>query len=80
LFLHVENYCLLDDNYRCAEQINGSNYTELPQLLTMNKSTEPLDFDFYVDFVINRVGKVTISVVLARKGGLNGEYFNNVQM
>ena len=77
LFLHVENYCLLDGNYRCAEQTNGSNYTELPQLLPMEHLT---DSKFSVDFVINRVGKVTLSVVLARRGGLYGEYFNNVQM
>jgi beta-glucosidase len=32
---------------------------------------------FYHDYTINRVGSVTMSVVLARKGGLWGEYFNN---
>ena len=36
--------------------------------------------EFSTDFVINRVGKVTISVVLARRGGLYAEFFNNIQL
>ena len=29
------------------------------------------------EYVVNRQGDVTVSVVLARKGGLYAEYFNN---
>lgn len=33
--------------------------------------------DYSADFVMNRDGYITVSVVLARKGGLYAEYFNN---
>lgn len=39
--------------------------------------TETTAGNFEADYTIFRDGQVTVSVVLARKGGLWAEYFNN---
>jgi hypothetical protein len=73
-FLHVENVCLVTDNYRCDATDTGSDYTELPQFERMSDTN---DGSYTASYTINRVGDVTVSVVLARPGGLYAEYFNN---
>jgi len=35
------------------------------------------DGTYFAEYVINRDGAVTVSIVLARRGGLYAEYFNN---
>lgn len=78
-FLHVENHCIVTDNYRCDEELDHSEYTELPIIKEMTlDSTSAEGVDSYsTEYVLNRDGVVTVSVVLARRGGLYAEYFNN---
>jgi hypothetical protein len=73
-FLHVENTCVVTDNYRCDESSAHSEFADLPLFLEM---TDNNDGSYSADFVIHRDGFITVSVVLARKGGLYAEYFNN---
>lgn len=39
--------------------------------------TDNGDGTYRADYTINRDGKITVSVVIARVGGLSAEYFNN---
>jgi hypothetical protein len=66
--------CHVTDNYRCDELRDHSEYTELPIYREM---TDNGDGTYFAEYVINRDGDVTVFVVLARKGGLYAEYFNN---
>jgi hypothetical protein len=43
----------------------------------VKEMTETTAGNFEADYTIFRDGQVTVSVVLARKGGLWAEYFNN---
>ena len=43
----------------------------------MKEMTYEGDGKYMAEYVINRDGEVTMSVVLARRGGLWAEYFNN---
>jgi hypothetical protein len=73
-FLHVENLCYVVENYRCDKSRDGDEYTELPIFDLMADTS---DGTYTAKYVIDRVGRVTVSVVLARRGGLYAEYFNN---
>lgn len=73
-FLHVENECLVTDNYRCDQTDTGSSYTELPYFIPL---TDHANGSYSTDYTIRREGVVTTSVVLARQGGFYAEYFNN---
>jgi hypothetical protein len=70
----VENLCYVGDNYRCDLSLEGNDYTELPVFREM---VDLGDGSYTATYVINRVGKVSVSIVLASQGGLYGEYFNN---
>jgi hypothetical protein len=63
-------------NYRCDPEMENSEYTELPIIKHM-APVAPDSNVFEADYTIYRDGDVTVSVVLARRGGLWAEYFNN---
>jgi len=73
-FLHVENVCFVTDNFRC-DPSSGSAYTELPKFIEMAYQAE--DDTYAAEYQIDRAGQATVSVHLARRGGLYAEYFNN---
>jgi hypothetical protein len=78
-FLHVQNVCVVTDNYRCdRDDSDTSNYSELPTFTHLTKQTDSDSYE--TSFQIDRVGNVTASVVLAQPGGLYAEYFNNAFM
>jgi len=70
----VENVCYVTDNYRCDASPQSSAYAELPIYIEF---TDNGDGSYSCDYAINRDGLITVSVVLARRGGLYAEYFNN---
>lgn len=72
--MHVENVCYVTTNYRCDPARDNSEYIELPFFIEM---TDGGDGTYMAEYVINRDGEITVSVVLARRGGLYAEYFNN---
>jgi hypothetical protein len=73
-FLHVEDLCFVTENYRCDLSLTNSGYEEVPMFIQM---TDNLDGTYSATYSIAREGQVTVSVVLARQGGLYAEYFNN---
>jgi hypothetical protein len=73
-FLHVDNVCFVTDNYRCDSSSLSSDYSELPLFIEF---TDNSDGSYSCEYAMNRDGLITVAVVLARKGGLYAEYFNN---
>ena len=61
-FLHVENVCVVTDNFRCDPAAENSEYIELPLFSQMTDSGSGT---FSTDYTINRSGDVTVSVHLA---------------
>ena len=74
-FLHVEQLCFLSPgNYRCDLSLDQTNTKGLPILKLM---TDNGDGTYSIKFTIYENGSISVSIVLARIGGLYAEYFNN---
>ena len=95
VFVQLEEECLVMDNFpglTVAEQMRANNFrcdtipnqkeilfdeignTKYIQMNDLNNGK------YEIDVMVKRVGKVTMSVMVANKGGFFGQYFNNAFM
>lgn len=80
-FLHIEQYCIVSNNYRCdlsdqqdSVATNPALGNSLPSITSM---TDLGSGSYTVKYNIPQDGTISVSIVLARPGGLAAEYFNN---
>lgn len=75
-FLHVQDLCTVTSNYYCEESATSSKiFTYYP--LIFKQMTDNNDGSYDVTYQIKRDGTVSVDIILAKNGGLYGEYFNN---
>lgn len=74
VFVKIEEKCLVTDNFRCdrvpnlPDVLNGTSYQVMADL-NNGRYSAPIN--------VVRTSETTMSVLLAKKGGFYGEYFNN---
>jgi len=74
-FLHVEQLCQTSPgNYRCDLNAQNTNIQGVPIIKLF---TDNGDGTYSATYLIREAGKISVSVVLARQGGMYAEYFNN---
>jgi hypothetical protein len=74
IFLRLEEECEVTDNYRCDRVNPDYDILNGTQTLRMEDSN---DGRYSATIDVKRTGVVSLSVEVAKIGGLYGEYFNN---